>query len=87
MANTDETIITLEEAQRAWSYCPKGRFSKREKDDLSEHGQWTTLERQVDNKKVRVPVLKGWRYIAIPNLNSKQNISFVVEKYKEVAAR
>ena len=63
--------ISLEDAQKAWAYSPKGKFSSREKADLN-GGVWTTEK--------DVPILKGQRFKAVPRRNEKQNISFTIEK-------
>ncbi len=63
--------ISLEDAQKAWSYSPKGKFSSRERADLNS-GDWTTEN--------GTPVLKGQRFKAVPKRNEKQNIAFTVVK-------
>ena len=63
--------ISLEEAQKAWAYSPKGKLSSRERADLAAC-VWTT--------ESGVPVLKGGRFKATPTKNEKGNISFNVER-------
>ncbi len=74
--------ISMVDAQKAWSYSPKGKFSSRERADLNS-GQWrieTKPAKGKDKKEEQIPVLVGERFKAVPHRNDKQNISFTVEK-------
>ncbi len=77
--------ISMEDAQKAWAYSPKGKMSSRERADLNS-GTWSVETKpkvkgqDKDKDKEQIPVLVGQRFKAVPHRNEKQNIAFTVEK-------
>ena len=63
--------MTMEEAQKAWAYSPKGKMSSRQRSDLN-GGTWTM--------RGETPILEGQRFKAVPSKNEKGNISFRIDK-------